>query len=84
MGAGLPDWRALITTLSFSAGLPPAEQQALSGMNFLDAARIIEQRLMAQGKESLGRLVARAVQSRWYTLSHALLAGQGAKVDGKS
>jgi hypothetical protein len=56
-GAGLPLWGDLIRALSSRARMSPAEQAALSSLDFLDGARVLENRLGVK----LGPLVAEQV-----------------------
>jgi hypothetical protein len=71
--AGLPRWNELISELAGETGLSLDEQVALSKLSPIDAARIIEARLLEQGRQ-LGVAVRGHVQAERFALAHALLA----------
>jgi hypothetical protein len=73
VGAGLPTWKALLLKLAGEAGISDDEQQALSKLQALDQARIIETRLHAVGR-NIGEVVSRLLDAEVYSLTHALLA----------
>lgn len=71
--AGLPDWVGLLQQLAGKAGMDSQERRAITRLNVLDQARIVERRLEGHGKP-LGQAVAELVDVPHHSLTHALLA----------
>ena len=71
-GAGMPTWGRLLDDLGEEAGMMPEERAALSSLNVLDQAGILEKRL--GGGAALSQAVARRCDAFHPALSHFLLA----------
>ena len=73
MGAGLPSWQGLLSSVAGESGIQESERALLGKLPVVDQARIIQSRLEEQGEE-LGRAVVRRLDDRLHSLSHSLLA----------
>ncbi len=72
-GAGLPTWGGLLEGLASDPALSQSlNWRDLSNWGYADQARIIERAM--GGKRALGEAIARQLDRRHYSLSHALLA----------
>ncbi|MCA9546178.1 MAG: SIR2 family protein, partial [Myxococcales bacterium] len=75
MGAGLPDWGALLTALGHQAGLTAEEMALYQQKHALDRAEYVALRLAQQGR-SVGEAVCEVMgHHSHYGLAHGLLAG---------
>ena len=73
-GAGLPTWGAFLRQLAEQPEQQmEIEWEELARWNYTDQARIIERGF--GGRERLGEAIARCLERRNYSLSHAFLAG---------
>lgn len=70
MGAGLPDWGGLLRKLALEVSIDYDQFKKLS---YLDQAHLLKKRLAAQSRD-LGKEIAKALQSQYYSLAHAYLA----------
>lgn len=70
-GAGLPGWRGLLSEVAEEAGIESLD--LLAKKDVRDQATIIEQRLSSQ-HATLRSVIAAKLTSRWYSLTHGLLA----------
>lgn len=74
-GAGLPDWAGLLEMLGEEADLNEEELNEIATLPAPDAARVVQRRLEAKGRE-LGPAVRQVLgRPRRYGLGHALLLG---------
>jgi hypothetical protein len=72
VSAGLPSWRGMLARLASAANLTPTEQTALSALDLMDQAALLEARL--GGTARLQQEIRSLFTWDHYALSHALLA----------
>jgi hypothetical protein len=79
IGAGLPDWKALLNRLASTIGLTGPAGDELQQLPEVDQARILRDRArtanVSDAAPGFADLVSELVEADRYSLSHSLLAG---------
>jgi len=73
LGAGLPSWSSLLSSLADEAKMSDGDIYELKNMNVVDQARIIEMRL--GGHENLSKAIISKLKCSRHSLLHSIIAG---------
>lgn len=73
-GAGLPDWKGLLSRIAAEAEFEPDQIKALEKYDLRDQATVIETRLSLQGQHLRDRVAGQLTAYGHYSAAHGLLA----------